>query len=453
MTKINESIFRTYDIRGIYPDEINEEAAYAIGRSVVRFLKAKKIAIGYDMRIGSPALHRAAIKGAIDEGANVYNIGKVGIELAYFSCGFYKMDAGIMITASHNPKEYCGMKLIREKAIALTSGTGLEEVKKIALGDWAKTKIRRRGRVKKINPWPDYLKYIKKIINPKNFKSLIIVIDAENGMAGTILEKLLDKTPIKLKKLNFKPNGNFPKHDPNPLLSDNRQEIVAAIKKYKADAGFITDGDGDRMVIIDEKGQFVLPVFGGALVAEKLLRERKNKVITWELRNFWALKDIAKKYKAKIYITRAGFPFVKLMMRKKGAIFGGENSSHFFFKDFFTSDSGVLAILHVIEMISAKSKPLSELVKKYRDNYFVIEEQNFETKNSKKIFGEIERKYKKNDAKISYLDGVSVGFSDWHFNIRASNTEPVVRLTLEAKNKKLLEQKTDEVVGLIKKNL
>ena len=454
MNKINENIFRSYDIRGIYPEEINEEAAYAIARATVRFLKAEKIIIGRDMRLGSPELQKAAIRGALDEGANVYDISEVGIELTYFACGSLKMDGGIMITASHNPKEYNGIKLIREKAISLTSGTGLEEVRELTLkSPWEKDKkIIKKGKIINKIVSGEYVAFIKKIIDPKKFKPLKVVLDAENGMAGINLEKILAGSKIELIKLNFKPDGRFPKHNPNPLLPENRVELLAAIKKTHADVGFITDGDGDRVTIFDENGEMIVPCFAGPLVADIILkRKREKSPIAWELRNFWSMQDVAKKYGVKLYYTKVGFPFIKLKMREKGAAFGGENSGHFFFQDFFTSDSGILAILNVIDLLSQEPAKLSQIVRKFREKYFVIEEQNFETENAEKIFQKLENHYRNKGGKISHLDGISVDFKDWHMNIRASNTEPVIRLNLEAKSQTLLKKKTKEITTLINK--
>lgn len=454
MTKLKKEIFRTYDIRGIYPIEIDSNAAYAVARATVRFLGAKNVVVGRDMRIGSPEMAKAAIKGVVDEGANVHDIGEVGIELTYFACGFHKMDGGLMITASHNPKEYNGIKLIREKAVSLTSGTGLEKVKKLSLNtNWEKEEPKRKkGKIYTKKVLRDYVSFIRKIIDPRKFKPLKIVVDAENGMAGVILEKVLQESPIKLIKINFKPSGKFPKHDPNPLLPEHRKETIAAIKKEKADVGFITDGDGDRVTVFDEKGEFIVPCFAGPLVAETVLKRTNKKLpVCWELRNFWSMQNVAKKYGVELYYTKVGFPFVKLKMREKKAVFGGENSSHFFFRDFFTSDSGVLAILNVLDLLSKKERPLSELVKKFREKYFVIEEKNFETESAEKIFLELEKFYKRRRAKISHLDGVSIDFKDWHCNLRASNTEPVIRLNLEAKSKSLLKEKGEELRTLINK--
>lgn len=454
MEKINEAVFKTYDVRGIYPQEVDARVAYAVGRATVRYLGAKKIIVGRDMRLGSPKLAQAAIKGVIDEGANVFDIGQVGIELVYFSCGYYKMDGGITITASHNPKEYCGMKLIREKAISLTSGTGLEEVKALSLSQpWLKEKAKPKGRIRKISPWRDYITYIKNIVNPKKLKALRVVLDAENGMGGIILEKILKDSPIKLTILNSKPNGNFPKHAPNPLLVENRVELAKRLKKTKADVGFATDGDGDRVTIIDEKGEFLMTDFVGAMLAEKILKESKHNSVVWTLVRGWSIRDIAKKYNGKFYQTKQGFPFVKLKMREKNSVFGGEPSAHYFYKSFFTSDSGVLTILHTLDLLSKEGGDLSEIVKKFRDNYFMIEETNFETENAEKIFKELEKYYKKRGAKISHLDGVSIDFKDWHANFRASNTEPLIRLNLEANSKSLVIEKTKELKEIIKKSL
>ncbi|TSC91675.1 MAG: phosphomannomutase [Candidatus Berkelbacteria bacterium Licking1014_96] len=455
MTKINPEIFRTYDVRGIYPDEINSEFAYCAARAHIRFLKAKKIAIGWDMRLGSKKLAEAAIRGAVDEGADIYNLGRVGIELLYYTCGKYKMDGGIAITASHNPKEYAGMKFIRENATSLTMVTGLEKIKNLTLiQPWLKEKqIKKKGQIIRKNVWHEYANFIKSIVNPRKFREMKIVIDAQNGMAGLAMEKILQNSKINYIKLNFEPDGNFPKHDPNPLLPENRVEMVDAVKQEKAEAGISFDGDGDRVVLIDEKGEVITTDFVGALIAECLLKKYQGAAFVWDLRRGWAIRDLVEQNKAKFIVTKAGYPFIKQGMKKYKAVFGGETSGHYFYKSFFNSDSGTLTALYILELLSEEKKSLSQLVKKYRDNYFMVEEMNFETENAEKIFVVIEKFYKERKIKTSRLDGVSIETKDWHCNLRASNTEPLIRFNIEAKTKELLRQKTDEVVGLIKKNI
>lgn len=451
--KINQSIFRAYDLRGKYPEDLNEDIAYAVGRAVVRFLGAKEIAIGQDTRLSSPSLMKALIEGVTDEGAQVWDFGQTGVEMAYFVCGYYKLDGGIMVTASHNAKEFNGFKLIREKAISLTTGTGLEEVKKIVEEEaWEKEKgAKKKGTIKKIDPWEDYLSYIKKIIDPSTLRPFKVAFDAENGVGGVMIEKILGDSKIKLSKLNFMPDGNFPKHSPNPLIPENRKELIEEIKKLKEiEVGFITDGDADRVGVFDEKGEIVTTDFVGALIIEKMIKEGKDKFV-WDLRRGWAIKDTAKKHGAKLCQTRAGYPFIKLKMREIGAAFGGETSGHYFYRSFFTSDSGMLTILYILSVLSEIKKPLSQIVQKMRDSYFMITEVNFEIKDAESLYKRIEDCYKKLGAKIGHVDGITVDFSDWHFNLRRSNNpEGLYRLNLETRKKELLEQKTQEVKQIIK---
>lgn len=454
MSKINPEVFRTYDVRGEYPTEINEDVAYATGRAVVRFLKAKKIAIGRDMRLSSPKLLRAAVRGIIDEGAEARVFGQAGIEMVYFVCGYYKMDGGIMITASHNGKQFNGMKLIRENAKSLTTGTGIDKVRDMAVkSPWGKEKEKTKGKEIAIDPWRDYKNYIQGLIDVIKFKPLKVVFDAESGMGGQMIEDILKDSPIELIKLNFKPDGNFPKHDPNPLIPENRKELEEKIAEVKADVGFSPDGDADRMVVVDENGELLMSDFVGALVADILLKEDNNKKVVWDLRRGWAIKDVTHKYGGKFYQTRAGYPFVKLKMREIDAVFGGETAAHYFYKDFFTSDSGVLTVLHILELMSKENKALSEIVKPYREHYFMKEERNFLVPEFKKLLKSVENYYMKKGAKISHLDCLSVDFDNWHFNFRPSNNpEPVYRLNLEAKDPKTLEKEDKELIKIISEN-
>lgn len=454
MTNFNPEIFRTYDIRGIYPDEINEDLAYKVARAHIRFLKAKKIALGWDMRIGSDKLAKAAIKGVLDEGADVYNLGQIGIELVYFTCGKYKMDGGIVITASHNPKEYCGMKFIKKNAISLTQVTGLDKIKTIVLEEpWKKEKAKPVGKVIKKNVWPEYVSFMKRIVNPQKLRPLKIVLDAENGMAGLIAKKILDGSKIDYLALNFKPDGNFPKHDPNPVLPENRKELIQKVKGIKAEAGFCFDGDGDRVIVVDENGENLTTDFVGALIVKKLIAENKGGTFVWDVRRGWAVKDICQEEQAKFFQAKAGYPFIKQKMRQKNALFGGETSGHYFYQNFFNADSSILTTLYILEILSKTKMKLSSLVKKLRENYFMIEETNYETKNASKVFSAIEKYYQGKDLKIFHLDGISIESDAWQCNLRVSNTEPLIRLNLETRSKALLKEKTKEIEEIINKNL
>lgn len=454
MPKINPEVFRTYDVRGEYPAEINEETAYATGRAVVRFLSAKRVAIGRDMRLSSPSILKAAVKGITDEGAEAHVFGEAGIEMIYFACGYYKMDAGIMITASHNGKQFNGMKLVREGAKSLTTGTGIDKVRDLAVrSPWKNEKPKGKGREISINPWQDYKEYIQNIVDVTKFKPLKVVFDAENGMGGKMIEDILSDSPVELTRLNFEPDGNFPKHDPNPLIPENRKELENKITEIKADVGFCTDGDADRICVVDEKGKLIMTDFVGALVTDVLLKHDGNKVVVWDLRRNWPIKDVTEKYGGKFYQTPAGYPFVKLKMREKDAVFGGESAAHYFYKDFFTSDSGVLAALYILKTLTEENRPISEMIKPYREHYFMKEERNFLVPEYEKLLKVLESYYKEKSATINQIDGISVDFGDWHFNFRPSNNpEPVFRLNIESRDKNILEKEDKELIKLILDN-
>jgi len=452
--KINPEVFRTYDVRGEYPTEINEEVAYATGRAVVRFLGAKKVGIGRDMRLSSPKLLKAAVKGITEEGADAHIFGEAGIEMVYFVCGHYKMDGGIMITASHNGKQFNGMKLVREDAKSLTTGTGIDKVRDLAIkSPWKNEKTKPKGKEIDIDSWDDYKKHMQRIVDVTRFKPLNVVFDPENGMGGKMIEDILSDSPVKLTKLNFNPDGNFPKHDPNPLIPEHRKELESKIREIKADVGFCTDGDADRICVVNEKGELTMTDFVGALVADNLLKHDGNKTIVWDLRRNWPIRDVTEKHGGKFYQTPAGYPFVKLKMREKDAIFGGESAAHYFYKDFFTSDSGVLTALYILKQITEENRKISEMIKPFKEHYFMKEERNFLVPEYEKLLKVLESHYKEKGAEISHIDGISVDFDNWHFNFRPSNNpEPVFRLNIESRDKDVLEKEDKELIKLILDN-
>jgi len=439
--KINFNIFRSYDIRGIYPQELDEEAAFKIGQGFIKYTKAKNVAIGRDCRISSPSLFIAISKGIIARGANVYDLGPVPTECLYFAVGHYGFDGGIMITASHNPKEYNGFKMVK-KGMEWIRG---REIGKIIEKTYFK-KARRKGKIKKINIWQDYFKHAFSFINIKKIKPFKVVIDTSNGMAGILIEKIEKKLPIKIIPLNFKPDGNFPAHSPNPLEELATKQISQKIIEEKADFGFIFDGDADRIFLIDEIGNLVRGDITLLLLAHYFLKKNPGAKIAYNLICSKAVPQFIEKWGGEPIKTAVGFVNVREGMIKKDGIMGGELSGHYCFKENFYSDSALITFLVLLQLISESGKRVSKMVRKLSP-FAKSSEINFGVKGKEKVLNKIKKLY--SDGRRDYLDGLSVEYDDWWFNLRPSQTEPILRLTIEAKTKKLLKEKKKELMRLI----
>ena len=446
--KVNLFIFKSRDIRGIYPKELNEKIAFKIGQAFVKHTKAKKIVVGQDMRLSSPVLFESLIKGIVNQGADVYDIGLVPTEGLYFSVGYYQdqADAGIMITASHNPKEYNGFKLIQKKGAKLlefVSGKDLIEI--VKKEDFSQ--VKEPGQVKKLNIWPDYLNYIFSFLNSGKIKPFRVVIDAGNGMAGKVISLIKEKLPIKIIPLNFKLDGNFPAHPSNPLEQGSANQISKEIRKKKADFGFIFDGDADRIFLIDELGNFVRGDITLLLLAKYFLKKNSQKGIVYNSICSKAVPWFIKKWGGNPIRTAVGVINVRKGMLENDGIIGGELSGHYLFKDSFYLDSGFLAFFILLEIISESNKKVSQITRELT-LYAKEDEINFKIKDKKRIIDIIKEKY--SDGKQDELDGITVEYKNWWFNVRASQTEPLLRLTIEADNQKILKEKQKELSSLIK---
>jgi len=447
------SIFRAYDVRGLYPSELDEELAYKIGRAFVIFLTSKefkktnKVVVSQDMRVSSNSLKKHLIEGITDQGADVIEIkGLCSTPKHYFASWFLKAPASIMVTASHNPGKYNGFKFTKEKAIAISDKTGIKDIEKLIFQSKFEKSIK-KGKVIKKDITEDYKKHILSMFNPEKIKSLKVVIDASNGMGGRDMELVLDKLPLKVTKMYFEPDGNFPNHEANPLLEENIVEIKKRVVKEKADLGIAPDGDADRVFFIDENGETIPADFITTLIAEDFLKRHKHEKILYDIRSSWIVKETVERLGGKPLMTRVGHTFIKEQLRKEKGIFAGELSGHFYFRDNFYTDSGIIAALKIIQIVSEKGKKLSEIVKPLK-KYSVSGEINSEVKDKQAKMNELAKIYK--HGKVSFLDGVRVDFKDWWFNVRASNTESLLRLNLEAKNKKLMEEKRDEILEVIR---
>ncbi|HET8894548.1 MAG TPA: phosphomannomutase/phosphoglucomutase [Gaiellaceae bacterium] len=442
-------VFKAYDVRGIYPSEIDEDGAYAVARGFVEQFEPRRIAVGRDMRLSSRSMAAAAIRGASEAGADVLDLGEIGTEMLYFAVGELGLDGGLTVTASHNPKEYTGMKIVRRGALPVGGESGLLDVRDRATsGDQVATGSR-PGRVTSYDIWPAYVDRVMSFIDVSAVKQLRVVIDAANGMAGAMLPPVLERLPIQAERFFFEPDGSFPNHEPNPLLPENREFIVRTTLEHGADLGVAFDGDADRCFFVDDTGEFVPGDFATALFAESILAKEPGAKIIYDVRASWAVPDTIERAGGVPLINRVGHAFIKARMRKDDAVFGGEVSGHYYFRDFSQADTGVVPFLLMLELISKRGQKLSEILAPYRSRYFITGEINTPVADVALKLQELKERYA-DEGRISHLDGISVDADDWHFNVRPSNTEPLLRLNLEARSQELMERKRDEVLALIR---
>ena len=444
---LDPKVFKAYDVRGIYPTELDEEGAYALGRAYVEQFEPRRIAVGRDMRLSSPAMAAEAIRGAADGGADVLDLGMVGTEMVYFGVGDLGLDGGIEVTASHNPKEYTGMKIVRRGALPVGGDSGLMEVRDRALAGFGEST--RRGEVSEHDVWPAYVDRVLSFIDVSAVKPLRVVIDAANGMAGVMLPPIVERLPIDAVPYFFEPDGSFPNHEPNPLLPENREFIVAKTREQGADFGVAFDGDADRCFFVDDTGEFVPGDFVTTLLAQSVLEKEPGGKVIYDLRASWAVPETVERAGGVPLINRVGHAFIKHRMRQEGAVFGGEVSGHYYFRDFSQADSGVVPFLLMLELVSKSGRKLSELLQPLRERYFITGELNTPVPDVAVKLQELKERFGREGA-VSHLDGISVDAGDWHMNVRPSNTEPLLRLNLEARSEDLMEKKRDEVLSVIR---
>ncbi|MGH3104320.1 MAG: phosphomannomutase/phosphoglucomutase [Gaiellaceae bacterium] len=446
---LEPKVFKAYDVRGLYPEELDEKGAYAIGRAYVEEFEPRRIAVGRDMRLSSPSMSRAAIDGAADGGADVLDIGLVGTEMVYFAVGELGLDGGICVTASHNPKEYTGMKIVRRGALPVGGESGLPAVRDRALAGFDASGGQTPGQVQEYDVWPAFVERVLSFIDVDALEPLRVVIDAANGMAGAMLPPVLERLPIDAVRCYFEPDGTFPNHEPNPLLPENREFIVRKTLDECADLGVAFDGDADRCFFVDNSGEFVPGDFATALLAESILAKEAGGKVIYDVRASWAVPETIERAGGVPLVNRVGHAFIKHRMRKEGAVFGGEVSGHYYFRDFSQADSGVVPFLLMLELVSRKGSKLSEILAPYRERYFLTGELNTPVPDVALKLQELKERYGR-EGELSHLDGVSVDADGWHMNVRPSNTEPLLRLNLEARSRELMERKRDEVLALIR---
>jgi phosphomannomutase len=445
---INPKIFGAYDIRGIYPTDFNDEQAYLIARAFVQFLGVERVAVGRDMRVSSPALAEAVMRGITDQGADAIDLGMTTTDELYFAVGKFGYPGGVMITASHNPKQYNGMKLCRENAIALSSETGVSAIRDLILSGQIKEPAQ-KGQVIQRDVAEDYIQHCLSFVDVAKIKPLKVAVDAGNGMAGMMMPRVFEKLPCTLVPLYFELDGTFPNHPASPIEPENTEELRRVVPAEGCDMGAAFDGDADRMFLVDEQGHLLGGDMVTALVSRSLLQRHPGATILYNLICSRSVPEVIERNGGRAVRTRVGHSFIKAQMRAENAIFGGEHSGHFYFRDNWFADSGLIAFLIVLELVSQSGKPVSALVAEI-DARFRSGEINSTVSDQPGRMAEIERHYSALGARIDHLDGITVAFPTWWANVRPSNTEPLLRLNLEADSRAEMEQRRDEVLQLIR---
>lgn len=446
---MSHSGFKAYDIRGVMPAEINEELAYRVGRAYAALYHPKTAAVGRDIRLSSPALAAAAIRGLADGGADVVDIGLCGTEMMYFSVFHYGLSGGIMITASHNPQDNNGMKLVREEGIPMSADTGLRDIECLAFsGEFPEAE--RKGTVTEKAVMDDYIAHILSYVDVSRMKPLRIVADAGNGCAGPVFRRLAAHLPFQVTEMYMEPDGNFPHGVPNPMLEENRAPLIAKVKETGADMGIAWDGDFDRCFFVDNEGKFVEGYYMVGLLAGYFLQLHPGETIVHDPRCFWNTEAVAARLGGRCVESKGGHAFMKETLRRVHGIYGAEMSAHHFFRDFSYCDSGMIPWLIVAELVSETGTSLAGLVRQMEDAFPCSGEINLPARDVAGVLRAVEEKYGGAAKSVSHLDGVSLDFGDWRFNLRPSNTEPLIRFNMETRGSRaLLAEKQAEVIRFV----
>src|SRR4051812_7606463 len=449
--KLDPNIFKAYDVRGVYPDEVNEDAARAIGAGFIAYLKAKRVAVGRDMRVSSPALARAFIDGVTSQGADVVDYGMIPTDMLYFAVAADGLEGGVQVTASHNPKQYNGMKMVRAEAFPLSGEAGISDIRDMIAAGTLPPDAPKRGSVTSADALGRYVEHVMRFIDPAVVKPFNVVLDAGSGMGGLVAPRLFDRLPCKTTRLCFDIDGRFPNHEANPLIEENRRDITERVVAEKADIGIAWDGDADRCFFITGTGEFVPGDFVTALLAEAFLMKHPGATVIYDLRASYAVRDVVAKYGGQAIMNRVGHAFIKQRMRETNAIFGGEVTGHYYSRDNFYADNGFIPALLMLELMSRKGQSLHQLLEPLSRKYFISGEINTKLASMDLVpakLDQIAAKYA--NARQYKLDGVSVEYDDWHFNVRPSNTEPLLRLNLEATTQAEMEKRRDEGIAVIR---
>ena len=447
----NPSVFKAYDVRGLYPSEITEELFHQLGRAFVAYLGPGRFAVTRDMRVSSPSLTRAFIDGVVLQGGTVLDYGLMGTDQMYYAVAADQLDGGAQITASHNPGEYNGCKMVRKEAFPLSGEAGIKEMKEMIFAGTVPAPPARPGSVEARQIMDRYVGHVMSFVDEQSIKPFNVVLDAGSGVAGLVAPRLFDPLPCKTTRLCFEVDGTFPNHEANPLIEENRKDSTEAVIREKADVGIAWDGDADRCFFIDGSGEFIAGDFITALLAEAFLIKSPGETIIYDVRASYAVKDVVSRYGGRALMNRVGHAFIKRRMREENAIFGGEVTGHYYFRDNFYADNGFIPALMILELMSKKGQSLRDLLKPLRERYFISGEINTKVANMQiadQKIAELKKIYAKGNPYD--LDGVSAEFEDWHFNVRQSNTEPLLRLNLEGLTPEIMEQRRDEVLGIIR---
>jgi phosphomannomutase len=445
--QVNPSIFKAYDIRGMYPTDLDEAVAYLIGRAFVTFLGAKEVLVGRDMRTSGPAIFGEVVRGITDQGADVIDIGMVSTDQYYFACAKLGLP-GMMVTASHNPKEYNGFKMVRRMPYLLSGNEGIQDLRRLVESEDFPTSSG-KGKVRTIDLSADFVAQVLSLFDVSGLAPLKVVADTGNGMVGPMLRRVYEHLPVDLVGLYLDPDGTLPNHGLDPLQPENRAELQQRVKDEGAAIGFAFDGDGDRFFAIDDRGDFVSGDFLTALMGTYLLEKYPGAKIIYDVRASWAVRDLIGAAGGIPLMERVGHAFIKQRMAVEDAAFAGEVTGHYYFRDFFYADSGILPSLYLLEMLSKRGRRMAELLGELEAKYFISGEINSRVADTQVVLQRLAERYA--DGTQETLDGISVSYPSWHFNVRASNTEPLIRLNLESiASHHEMEQRRDEVLTLIR---
>ena len=444
--QVDPSIFKAYDIRGVYPDPLNEEVAYAVGRAFVTLLACEEVVVGRDMRLSSPAIKEHLIRGLTEQGADVVDIGMVGTDQYYHACATLGRP-GLMVTASHNPPKYCGFKMVRNMPYLLSGDSGIQDLRHLVEEEgWGEPL--RSGEVRTLDVSQGFIDKVLEIVDPTQIKPLKVVADTGNGMVGPILQQVYDRLPVELIGIYLDPDGSLPNHGLDPMQPENRADLERRVIEEGADIGFTFDGDGDRFFIVDDRGHFVPGDFVTALMGCYMLERDPGGKVVYDVRCSWAVPDLINQAGGTPLIERVGHSFLKPRIFEEGAVYAGELSGHYYFREFYGADSGIVPSLVMLEMLSKRGVQLSELLAPLESKYFLSSEINSRVDDPLAKIEALAKRY--GDGAIERIDGITISFDDWHFNVRPSNTEPLLRLNLEALSQGMMEQKRDEVLEFIR---
>ena len=447
--QVNPGIFKAYDIRGIYPTDLNEEAAYLIGRAFVTFLGASTVIVGRDMRLSGPAMLEAVTRGITDQGADVADIGMVSTDQYYFACATLGLP-GMMVTASHNPKQYSGFKMVRQMPFLLSGDEGIQDLRKLVESE-AFPEPTRKGSITTHDFKEPFIEKVLSLIDVEALrgKGVKVIADTGNGMVGPILHEIYSRLPIEFAGMYLDPDGNLPNHGLDPLQPENRAELQARVPVEGFDIGFLFDGDGDRFFAIDDRGEFISGDFLTAILGQYLLEKRPGAKILYDVRASWAVADLITAKGGTPLMERVGHAFIKRRMANEDALFAGEVTGHYYFKDFFYADSGIVPSLLLMELLATRGVKMSDLLAELEAKYFISGEINSKVGDVPGRLAALADRYA--DGKLEHMDGVSVSYDSWHFNVRGSNTEPLIRLNLESvASPEEMQAKRDEVLAIIR---